>query len=96
MRQSLSIWIWALVMPCLAIATAAPTQGMSLIILLTLYSFQTYRVARYRNLAHGDATPDAWLYGLFCILGKLPELQGQIKFWLRLALGRQRGIVEYK
>ena len=96
LKQSLSIWLWALVIPGLAIAAALPTQGLSLVALLLLYSFQTYRVARYRNLAHGDAHPDAWLYGLFCILGKLPELQGQIKFWLRLALGRRRGIVEYK
>ncbi len=96
LKQSLSTWLWALVIPALAIATALPSQGISLLALLMLYSFQTYRVARYRNLAHGDAPPDAWLYGLFCILGKVPELQGQIEFWLRLALGRRRGIVEYK
>ena len=96
LKQSISMWLWAFVMPCLAIATVVPTRGISLLALLTLYSFQTYRIARYRNLAHGDATIDAWLYGLFCILGKVPELQGQIEFWLRLALGKRRGIVEYK
>ncbi len=96
LKQSLSIWLWGLVMPTLAIALAIPTQGTSLMTLLMLYAFQTYRVARYRNLAHGDAPSDAWLYGLFCILGKVPELQGQIEFWLRLALGKRRGIVEYK
>jgi len=96
LKQSLSIWFWALVMPGLAIAIALPTQGFSLLTLLLLYGFQAYRVARYRNLAHGDATADAWLYGFFCILGKVPELQGQVEFWLRLALGRRRGLVEYK
>ncbi len=95
-KQSLSIWFWALVIPSLAIAAAIPTQGSSLVSLVSLYAFQTYRVARYRNLAHGDAILDSWLYGLFCIFGKVPELQGQIEFWLRLALGRQRDIVEYK
>ena len=94
--EALSMWIWAFAVPASAIALALPSQGASIAVLVGLYSLQTYRIARYRHLAHGDASPDAWLYGLFCVLGKVPELQGQLEFWLRLLLGRQRGLIEYK
>lgn len=39
--------------------------------------------------------PDA-AYAAFIVLGKLPHLEGHLKFWLARARGQQRRIIEYK
>lgn len=94
-RTSASTWLWALLLPVLAVVLAEPTHGLSLLAVLALYLLQAFRIAHYRNLAHGDTRSDAWLYAAFCLLGKVPQLQGQIEFLIRLSLGQPRSIIEY-
>ena len=90
LRDSFSIWLWALFVPIIAIALAAPTFGLSLGLFLA-YPVLTSRIYRYRR-NHGDSRRHSALYAIFCIMGKWPQLLGQMRF-LRT---RQSSLIEYK
>jgi hypothetical protein len=53
------------------------------------------KIARYRH-GRGDSWTDALMYGLFAMLAKVPQLQGQVRFRLGQWTGRKSKIVEYK
>lgn len=93
-KESRSIWIWGLLVPLLALGMAWFTKGLSLL-LLGGYPLMAYRISRYMQ-QQGLPAKDAWLYGLFCMLAKFPQLQGQIQFHLNRFLGRRNVLVEYK
>jgi GT2 family glycosyltransferase len=94
-KQSRSSWLWGFSFPIVALLLIPPTLGLSLLGLLTIYLFQTYRVAAYMG-DRGFTRPDSWLYAGFCTLSKFPQAQGQLQFhWLRLQ-GKRQAIVEYK
>ena len=78
-KESLSIWFWGLFLPLLSLSLLNLTHGLSLL-LLTAYPFLLYRIYGYMN-HRGYSSQDSWLYGLFCLLGKFPQLQGQIQFF---------------
>jgi len=94
-KESRSIWFWGLLLPLLAIATAPLTFGLSIVLVLTAYALLGSRV--YKNtLERGLKSEDALVYSLFCVLGKFPQVQGQIHFHISRLLKRQRTLVEYK
>lgn len=93
-KESRSIWIWGLLVPLLALGMAWFTKGLSLL-LLGGYPLMAYRISRYMQ-QQGLKAKDAWLYGLFCMLGKIPQLQGQLQFHINRLLGRRNVLVEYK
>ena len=93
-KESRSIWIWGLLVPLLALGMAWFTKGLSLL-LLGGYPLMAYRISRYMQ-QQGLPAKDAWLYGLFCLLAKFPQLQGQLQFHLNRLLGRRNVLVEYK
>jgi GT2 family glycosyltransferase len=94
-RELRSIAFWGGVLPLLALATAWPSRGTSVILLIGMYSTQGWRIARDR-MARGATPADAHLYGLFTIMGKTPQLLGVLRFWLNRARGRRAAIIEYK
>lgn len=94
-KESQSIWLWGFGLPLIAIATCWLTFGLSMILLLIAYVYLGYKIYKYaisRNLRPKDAV----LYSINCILGKFPQLQGQIQFHLSRLLKRQPTLVEYK
>lgn len=93
-RQSLRIWIWGFCLPLLALATVVPTRFGSLLILLLAYGVLITRTTYCSWQRFG--LKNAILYGLFCVLGKFPELQGQLEFIFYKLRQRQRLLVEYK
>jgi glycosyltransferase involved in cell wall biosynthesis len=94
-KESRSIWFWGLLLPLLAVATAPLTFGISILLLLLIYTFLGYKI--YQNIKQrGFKSSDASLYALFCVLGKLPQTQGQILFHISRLLKRQQTLVEYK
>ncbi len=94
-RESLRIWFWAMLVPLLAAVSLWPTKGLSLLLLLIIYTLSAYRV--YRNtLLRGFQPQDAMLYAPFCVLEKYPQLLGQIQFYISKLLKRQSTLVEYK
>lgn len=44
----------------------------------------------------GNVRSEAILYAAFGVLGKLPEAQGTLKYFIDCALGRRSGLIEYK
>ncbi|MGE5658578.1 MAG: glycosyltransferase [Actinomycetota bacterium] len=93
-KESRSIWLWGLILPLLAVVAAPFTQGGSLLLLLP-YPLLAYRIDRAMQ-RRGLNSKDAALYAFFCVLGKFPQVQGQIQFYLGKLMGRRSQLVEYK
>jgi GT2 family glycosyltransferase len=94
MHQSLSIWFWGFCLPLLAFVTVLPTRGVSVLTLLLAYGVLITRIAYTTRKRFGLG--NGILYGLFCVLGKFAQLQGQLEFILYQLRQEQRLIVEYK
>lgn len=94
-KESKSIWLWGLFIPLLALVLAFPTHELSLLLLLG-YPYLTYRIYRYYTQQRNYSNRDSALYALSCVLGKFPQLQGQMQFHFNRLLGRRRTLVEYK
>jgi len=93
-RESRSAITWGLLVPLLILIAALATRGWGLF-LFAVYPLQMARIARRRS-RNGDSAGDAWLYGVFCMLAKLPQSLGVIKLHRRRWLGKQTKIIEYK
>ncbi|MDY6936728.1 MAG: glycosyltransferase [Cyanobacteriota bacterium] len=93
-KETKSIWLWGFIIPAIALVMAWPTQGWSLL-LLAGYPVLAYRVTRYMETI-GKPKADATLYGIFCAIGKFPNLFGQFKFHINRLLKKQGSIIEYK
>ena len=62
---------------------------------LIAYLLLSLRIVRSR-LNHGDSSRDARDYALFCVLGKLPESLGILRYQANRVRGRTSPIIEYK
>jgi len=94
-RESLSGWIWGLFIPLLGLGLAWFTSGLSLLLFLG-YLVLVWRIYRYRCSYFDDRPSHAWLYAIFCVLFKFPQVVGQIKYWLTRWRGQQATLIEYK
>lgn len=93
-KESRSIWLWGLILPIGALGLSGISQGWSLL-LLAAYPLTTYRVYRYSK-QQGLTSQDALLYAVSCVLGKFPNVMGQLKFHWNRWLGQQNQLIEYK
>lgn len=93
-RQSISNWLWGLILPVIALGLAWWTSGLSLLLLMS-YFLLGWRIYRYR-CAYGDIPSHSRLYAFFCILAKFPEIIGQGKYWLKQWQGEPATLIEYK
>jgi glycosyltransferase involved in cell wall biosynthesis len=90
-RESRSIWFWALGVPFAATALVFAFGAWGLATLLA-YPVQVARLA-----ARGGRSPaENWWRAAFLVLGKFPELLGQLQFLLRHSLGARPRLIEYK
>jgi glycosyltransferase involved in cell wall biosynthesis len=89
-----SNWFWGLVVPVLAIGPAAFTWGISLILLLG-YPLLFWKIARSRR-RRGDDPRTARLSARFCVLGKFPQMIGQLTYWRNRLFRRRARLIEYK
>lgn len=93
-KESRSIWLWGLVVPLLALSAGWPSHGLSLL-LLAAYPLIAYRIYQYGQ-GRGWSARSAAVYAVSCVVGKLPNAIGQLKFhWNRLR-GVQNRLIEYK
>lgn len=90
-RESLSTWLWGAAIP-LATLLGLPLLGPSALLTLILYPAQVVRLA-----VRGNHSPrvDGWR-ALFLVLGKFPEVAGQVKFFYHLLRGQTARLIEYK
>lgn len=93
-KEVRSIWLWGLIIPGVALGLAVLTHGWSLLLLLgyPLIGFRAFQALQKR----GISTQDAGIYAVSCVLGKFPNLLGQLQFYLNQRLGRQSRLIEYK
>jgi glycosyltransferase involved in cell wall biosynthesis len=89
-----SNWFWGLVVPVLAVGPAAFTWGISLILLLG-YPVLLWKIARSRR-RRGDDPRTARMFARFCVLGKFPQMIGQLTFWRNRLFRRRAELIEYK
>lgn len=93
-KERLSIWLWAFIVPLLALGLSWPTKGWSLL-LFSGYGVLIWRIYRYQR-SHSFSYQDALLYAVFCVLGKIPQLQGQLIFYRNAWLRKETALIEYK
>jgi hypothetical protein len=86
LRETRRALLWGLGLPLAAVLGALLVSPWALGLLLA-YPLQMLRLAR----ARGDAAE-----AVFLTLGKLPEAQGVLGYWLGRLSGRRRGLIEYK
>jgi glycosyltransferase involved in cell wall biosynthesis len=89
--ESLRAWIWALGIP-LATVILGFALGWWSLLLLAIYPLQVVRLAR----RSGQSERENWWRGVALVLGKFPELVGQMKFLVDRLRGEQSGLIEYK
>jgi glycosyltransferase involved in cell wall biosynthesis len=91
LRESRRAWFWGLGVPLAAIF-ASLMLGWSGLLLLLVYPLQVMRLAR-----GGDGSVrEKWLLAFFLVLGKFPEMVGQVKFLLSRIVGGKTALIEYK
>jgi GT2 family glycosyltransferase len=90
-RESLSAWFWALGIP-VGILGLALWSGTWALMLLLIYPLQVIRLA----MRGGRSTRENWWHAVFLVLGKFPELVGQLKFLFHRHLGGRSRLIEYK
>ena len=93
-REVWSNWLWGLLLPVAVLVAVLPTAGWSLLGFL-LYPVWVFRIARRRRKL-GDSSVNAWLYGLFVMIGKIPMMLGQIRYWESRWLGKEPRLIEHK
>jgi GT2 family glycosyltransferase len=90
-RESRSIWFWGLGLPLMT-ATLAGWAGGWWLALLFAYPVQVIRLA----LRKYPSKAGNWWQAVFLVLGKFPEMLGQVKFLLQRQRGGQARLIEYK
>jgi GT2 family glycosyltransferase len=89
--ESSRAWIWALGIPLVTVILVAAWSWWSLL-LLAIYPLQVVRLARRGK----QSERENWWRGGALVLGKFPEMVGQIKFLVDRIRGAQSGLIEYK
>ncbi|MGB2833853.1 MAG: glycosyltransferase [Methylotenera sp.] len=89
--ESRRAWIWGFGIPAVALIIGLINFKWGLLSLL-IYPIQVIRLA-IRNSSEGSPS---WMMAFFQVLGKFPEMLGQVKFLQRLFFGKQGRLIEYK
>lgn len=89
--ESKRAWIWGAVIPLLIVALSFYVSAWFLC-LLVIYPLQVIKIA-VRGQYQGV---EKWWYAFFLVLGKFPELLGQIKFIWHLIFNVRGKLIEYK
>lgn len=92
-KETRSIRLWGLIIPAIILLGAVPTSGWSLL-LLAGYPLMTYRIYQYAHRS-GRSPADAWLFAGACMVAKLPQAQGQVRFYWGKLFKRPSRLIEY-
>lgn len=90
-RESRRAWAWGLVLP-LGIAGAVVALGLWAALLLLIYPLQVLR----QFIRLPGSAGDRGLMAAFQVLGRFPEVMGQLQFVRDRVLGRSGRLIEYK
>lgn len=93
-KQGFNIWLWAFIVPAIALLGIWPTHGWSLG-LFTGYGLMTFKI--YQNQRRRSfSVSNSFTYAFFCMLGRFPQLQGQISYYWNTWQGKTSSLIEYK
>jgi glycosyltransferase involved in cell wall biosynthesis len=90
-KASRSVWIWGMGIPVLT-ACLSIYLGIWGLAILLIYPAQLVRLA----LNGTRSVKENWLSALFLVLGKFPEVVGQLKFLFNRLTGNTAQLIEYK
>lgn len=90
-REVKSNWLWGMSFPALLLASLI---WPSLLILMLLYPIQMLRISRHA--CPHRTKREGRLFAVFCVIAKLPLMQGQLKFHLNRMGGKKSRLIEYK
>ncbi|MDM3888757.1 glycosyltransferase [Pseudomonas sp. BCRC 81390] len=91
LRESRRAWVWGLGIPLATLLACLVFGGWGLALLL-VYPLQAWRLAR----RGGRSARENWLRAVFLVLGKFPEMLGQLKFLYRHLVAGKPALIEYK
>lgn len=90
LRETRRAWLWAAALPLLTIVLSVFDPRF--LVCLVFYPLQVFRIA----LRMGVGGLFAWQYAFFSVLGKFPEMQGNLRFWVGRFSQSKSKIIEYK
>ena len=90
-RESRSAWFWGLGVP-MAVSGLALLWGAWASALLLVYPLQVFRL----SMRGTGSVRENWWHAAFLVLGKFPEVLGQMKFLSNRYFGGQARVIEYK
>jgi GT2 family glycosyltransferase len=91
LRESRRAWLWGAGIPAASVLVSLLFGWLGLLVLL-VYPLQVVRLALRGHLS----ARENWLHALFLVLGKFPEMLGQVKFLLSRFGARKTSLIEYK
>ena len=93
-KQGFNIGLWAFILPAIALIGIWPTHGWSLL-LFTGYIAMTLKI--YLNQRRRSfSVANSFTYAFFCMLGRFPQLQGQVSYYWNTWQGKTSSLIEYK
>jgi len=90
-KEARRIWIWGLAIPLL-IAISAFWFGEYALVMILAYPLQVVRISLQGN----RSVRENWWRALFLVLGKFPEVEGQLEFHFNKLRGKKAHLIEYK
>jgi len=90
-KESRRIWMWGLGIPAVTAGLVIYSGAWGLAILL-IYPAQVVRLA----LRGTRSVKENWLRALFLVLGKFPEVIGQMNYFYNRLAGKTARLIEYK
>jgi GT2 family glycosyltransferase len=90
-NESRSVWIWGLMIPLIAIISVLIFGTFGIVVLL-IYPLQFVRLAMRGKQSFKN---NCWR-ALFLVLGKFPEVIGQLNFFYNRLYGKTAHLIEYK
>jgi len=93
-REVRSNWFWGAALPVLALGPAWPARGISLV-LAGGYAILGWKVARFLR-RRGFSGREARIGAFYMVLGKFPQMLGQVKYWWGRLRGKRSRLIEYK
>lgn len=91
-HETRSAWFWGLAIPAATIVGLALGWNPWALALLIVYPLQVVRLAILGKRSRSEN----WWRAMFLVLGKFPEMLGQLKFMIHRRLGKATRLIEYK
>jgi glycosyltransferase involved in cell wall biosynthesis len=91
-KESYRAWFWGLLLPIIGLLLTGFSWGYGLMVIM-IYLLQIFRLAIRHTR---QKIPRPWTIASFIVLGKFPEMLGQMKFQYNRLIGKPSKLIEYK